>query len=132
MVERTHTTTSDDNGTFHYWEVRGPNGAVSLSLLHSRLTGFVTLAEQGGFVAQNLAATDSGHWVFDVVQEHRPNPAESGWSCPVHGDSCDVDAFVDRIAGPIWQRLRANGVTDTAVYAELEALYALEFEQAAA
>ncbi len=122
MTARIHTTQPADNGTYHYWEVRGPHRAVSLSLLHSRAAGFTSLASMSPLLADNLAATESGHWVFNVIGEHRPNGPESGWSCSVHGDSCDQDAIVTDLAGPVWQRLREHGVTDQAVYAELEKL----------
>jgi hypothetical protein len=131
-VTETHTTLPADNGTYHYWEVRGERGAVSLSLLHSRAVGFTSLAAAMPSLAGNLAATESGHWVFNVVGEHRPNGPESGWSCSVHGDTCDEDAIVDSLAGPIWERLRTAGVTDRAVYAELRALADRVFEEAAA
>ncbi|MEU4558441.1 hypothetical protein AB0F72_08625 [Actinoplanes sp. NPDC023936] len=132
VINHIHITLPADNGTYHYWEVRGENGAVSLSLLHSRAAGFTSLAERHPALAANLAATESGHWVFDVVQEHIPNGSESGWSCDRHGDTCDVDAFATSVADPIWRRLREGGVTDQSVYAELDALHAAEFEQAAA
>lgn len=131
MTTRSHTTSPADNGTSHYWEVRDNTSAVSLSLLHSRYEGFTTLAAASSSIAGNLAATDSGHWVFDVVGEHVPCGPESGWSCSVHGDACDQDAFADHVAGPIWQRLREAGVTDRTVYAELEALLARQREVAA-
>jgi hypothetical protein len=132
MYTESHTTAPADNGTYHYWEVRGEHGAVSLSLLHSRHTGFTSLAAGMPSLAANLAPTDSGHWVFNVIGEHRPNGPESGWSCSVHGDSCDEDAIVHDIAGPIWQRLREAGVTDRAVYTELRVLAERLFAEAAA
>ncbi|GGN39149.1 hypothetical protein FHR83_006782 [Actinoplanes campanulatus] len=131
MLTESHTTRPADNGTYHYWEVRGPYGAVSLSLLHSRAAGFTSLARMSPALAGNLAPTESGHWVFNVIGEHRPNGPESGWSCSVHGDTCDEDAIVTDLAWPIWERLRDGGVTDRAVYAELEALAGRVFEVAA-
>jgi hypothetical protein len=130
MTTRTHTTSPADNGTYHLWQVGDDRGSVSLSLLHSRHAGFTSLAAQSPRLAGLLLETESGHWVFDVVGEHIPNGAESGWSCSVHGDACDQDAFADHVAGPIWQRLREAGVTDRTVYAELEALLARQREVA--
>lgn len=129
-MNRTHTTEPAESGAYHYWEVRGERGAVSLHLLHSRHPGFVPLRRSSPMLAAGLAETDGGHWVFDVLQSHVPNAPESGWSCPTHGDTCDMDAFVSRVADPVWQRLRTTGITDAAVFAELERLHAEEFEAA--
>jgi hypothetical protein len=127
-----HTTTAADNGTCHYWEVRGAHGAVSLALLHSRAPGFALLAGDGGYIARNLAATESGYWVFDVVQGHRDIPFGDS-QCDRHHDAgCVVDAFASHLAEPIWARLRDEGVTDARVYAELRALYAIAFDEVTA
>lgn len=129
MPAQSHTTSPADNGTYHYWEVRGEQGAVSLSLLHSRAAGFASLAAMSPRLACGLAATESGHWVFDVVGVHHPSGPESGWPCSVHGDTCDQDSIVTDLAAPIWQRLRDGGVTNGSVYAELEALAERVFEE---
>lgn len=130
-MDFTHTSEPTQSGTFHYWETRGPHGAVSLSLLHSRDAAF-----DPGLLAPSAArlveSTDGGHWVFDVLQVHVPNGPESGWSCIRHGDPCDVDALGGHIADPLWDRLRAAGVTDQAVRAELEPLLGVVFGEVTA
>nr|WP_221374470.1 hypothetical protein [Actinoplanes polyasparticus] len=131
MTTCSHTTSPADNGTYHFWQVGDDHCSVSLSLLHSRAAGSTSLARRSPALSANLLETEGGHWVFDVIGEHIPNGSQSGWSCSVHGDACDQDAFADQVAGPIWQRLREAGITDRTVYAELEVLLAQQREVAA-
>lgn len=126
-MDFTHTTAPAQSGAYHYFEVRGPNGAVSLSLLHSQHPGFAVLGDLSPRAASRLVATDSGHWVFDVIQSHQPVAEDSPYACPRHGLTCEMDAFVSRVADPIWRHLRQVGVADASVRGQLEPLLAATF-----
>lgn len=130
MYAQNHTTEPADSGTWHYWEISGPRGSVSLSALHCHDRGIVELTTAVPSIAAKVSITATGAWVFDVLQSHRHNPG-SGWSCPRHGDDCDMDAFVSQIAEPKWVRIREADFTDEAVFAELQPLFAVEFGQVA-
>jgi hypothetical protein len=128
-VNRTHTTEPSESGTAHLWEVGDTRGSATLSALHCRDQALVGLIADVPSLASRATPTDSGFWVFDVVQSHEPGSV--GWApCPRHG-ACDMDAIVSQIAEPMWARLTAAGVTDGAVYAELERLLAAVQEEAA-
>lgn len=131
MYEQTHTTTPGrDGGTFHQWEIRGDRGSVSLTLLSSTDKSLISLAEVAPAVAAKVAVGQAGTWVFDVIQTHRVtgNPT---WGCHQH-EGCDMDAIATSVADPIWQRLRAGGITDGSVFAELQPLFAVAFGQVTA
>lgn len=128
-MNRTHTATPGTYGTWHLWEVSNSGLSVTLSALHTRGAGLGDLVETVPTIASRCTSTKSGFWVFDVIASHAAGSA--GWApCVLHG-ACDVDAFVSRIADPLWARLTAVGFTDGAVYAELEQLLAAELEDAA-
>lgn len=121
-MNRTHTTSPSESGTSHLWEVTDQHGSVTLSALHCRSGGLVELLAAPPSAAGRTSVTESGFWVFDVVQLHEPMSV--GWApCPLHG-ACDYWAVVSQIAGPMWSRLAEVGVSDGAVYAELEQLLA--------
>jgi len=131
-VDFTHTTVPAHSGTYHFFEVRGPHGAVLLSLLHSRHPGFAAAGGLSPQAASRLAPTDGGYWVFDLIQTHVPAGPDSGWSCSRHGDRCDMDAIVGDLADPIWEHLCQVGVTDASVRAQLEPLHERVFGEVAA
>jgi hypothetical protein len=129
MFTESHTTAPADNGTYHYWEVRTGQGALSLSLLHSRAAGFSSLAAMNPRLARGVSATESGHWVFDVIQLHEDREVPDRWACQRH-HRCDVNAVGGHLAEPVWERLRVHGVDDRAVFDELQALAVRVFEVA--
>jgi hypothetical protein len=126
MPDTSHTTEPYGDSTLHYWELRGPCGAVSLSAVELTNPGAVAAITARFNALKPLLA---GAFVFDVAQLHRNCEADSDWPCSRHGDTCDMDAFVSSVALPKWQRAVAAGLTDEAVFAELQPLYAVEFGQ---
>ena len=123
-VERTHTTQPYNDSVLHYWELRGPRGAVSLSAV--QMTDHAAGVVAG--IAADLPSVDpiiAGGFIFDVAQTHWDRPG--GLGCSRHGDGCDMDAFISSVALPVWQRAVAAGLTDEAVYAELQPLFEVEY-----
>jgi hypothetical protein len=121
-IAKTHTTEPYGDSLLHYWEVRGPRGAVSLSAVELSNPGAVDAITARFDALKPLLA---GAFVFDVAQTHWNRPG--GLGCSRHGDGCDMDAFISSVALPVWQRAVAAGLTDEAVFAELQPLYAVEY-----
>jgi hypothetical protein len=130
MTNSLHLSEPTDSGVLHDWCVGDARGSVSLSALHfgADVDLDATLAQMPA--AGDLAAhTPDGTWLFDVMQSHRPVDGPQ-WPCSRH-DACEMDAYVSLYASRIWDRIRDNGVTDEAVFAELAVVYAVEFDGAA-
>jgi hypothetical protein len=130
-MNRSHTTERAESGTYHRWEISDQHGSVVLTLLHSRDPRVADLYGQVQPGAAWGSPTESGCWVFAGIGVHVSNRPDSGWSCPEHGDVCDMDAFAGHIADPVWAGLRESGVTDARVYAALQPLFDGEFDEVA-
>jgi hypothetical protein len=123
-VTTTHTSEPYGDSLLHYWEMRGPRGAVSLSGLELDNPGAIDAITARFDALKPLLA---GAFVFDVAQTHWNRPG--GMGCSRHGDGCDMDAFVSSMALPAWQRAVAAGLTDEAVFEQLTPLYSVEYGQ---
>lgn len=124
-ITQTHTTQPYGDSLLHYWEVRGPRGAVSLSAVELvSQTPDEALTELGR-IAPSAVPLFAGAFVFDVAQTHWDRPG--GLGCSRHGDNCDMDSFISSVALPVWQQAVAAGLTDEAVYEQLQPLYAVEY-----
>lgn len=125
-IIKTHTTEPYGDSVLHYWEIRGPRGAVSLSAIEMANPGAVEAIKARFDALKPLLASG---FMLDVAQSHWNRPG--GLGCSRHGDGCDMDAFVSSVALPVWQRAVAGGLTDEAVYEQLQPLYAVEYGQVA-
>lgn len=124
MLNKTHTTEPYGDSVLHYWEMRGPRGAVSLSAVELTSSG---AADAISARFDSIKPLLAGAFVFDVAQSHWNRPG--GLGCSRHGDGCDMDAFISNVALPVWRRAVAGGLADEHVYNELQPLFAVEFGQ---
>lgn len=122
MTNSVHLTTEQGE---HYWSVGDERGSVSLTADFFAGAGYDEAADAAPNAANYLSRTEDGWWVFDVLQSHRLATGDS--DCFRHV-GCNSDAFVFGVAEPLWLRVRAAGVTDEVVFAELKALHDSEFE----
>lgn len=126
-VTTTHTSEPYGDSLLHYWEMRGPRGAVSLSAVEMPGMTYHEAQASVGRISPATAQLFAGRFVFDVVQTHWNRPG--GLGCSRHGDGCDMDVFVSSVALPAWQRAVAGGLTDEAVFEQLQPLFAVEYGQ---
>ncbi|WP_033338864.1 hypothetical protein [Catenuloplanes japonicus] len=117
-LTRQHDTIPEESGMVrHLWSVSAGSDTVTLSALQSALDlpGIASLPK----AARDLTAeTRTGTWLFNVLGAG-------------HNGIDDQDAFGHATAGPVWAEIAAAGVTDDAVYGQLETIHAQVFGGAA-
>lgn len=112
-LTRLHGTTSYAAGMWHLWTVSDGQHKVTLSALHTMHLDMPGVPAAG---RDQIAVTGNGAWVLDVIGIQ-------------NGDY--PDALTTEHARSAWDQIVAAGVTDDAVFAQLDQVYGQVFGGAA-